>query len=75
MQGPAALLFPTGTVIRIEGAEQTTKEGEKFAAREWCSGLDVTWGHLALPDSPYFKALDYPQEVKELQNLENSPKE
>jgi len=74
MEGPATLLFPTGTTIRIDGKEKETQEGEEFTAGTWCSGMDMTWGYLSLPNKPYFKALNYPQEVTELIILEDSGK-
>ena len=69
MREPAVLIFPVGTFIRIEGEEAHTTEGQEFLAKEWCSGLDMTWGTLSQKGDPYFKALNYPVETRELKIL------
>jgi len=66
MREPAVLIFPEGTFIRING--------EEALAKEWCSGMDMTWGTLSQKGDPYFKALNYPVEARELIILPSNTK-
>ena len=74
MREPAVLIFPEGTFIRINGEEAHTTKGEEFLAKEWCSGMDMTWGTLSQKGDPYFKALNYPVEARELIILPSNTK-
>jgi len=65
--GPSTLVFPADTSIRIDGKDRETKKGEEFLVKKWLNnGEGMTWGYLAMPNEPYFKALSDPKEANEL---------
>ena len=69
MNDPSVLIFPEGTDIRVDGIDRVTQKGEEFLAREWCNGENMTWGHLSTAKEVYFKALNSPSEIRDLQIL------
>jgi hypothetical protein len=65
---PAVLVFPENTPIRIKGVDHITSDGQEFLAINWNNnGEGMTWGYLSLPDKPYFKALNDPIDVRDLE--------
>jgi 1-acyl-sn-glycerol-3-phosphate acyltransferase len=72
--GQAVLIFPEGTHIGRGGQWTFTGEGEEILVKSWSSCMDMTIGYL-IKDEEYFKALNSPEEVRELKNVKKGKPE
>lgn len=62
---PTILIFPEGTSLFSKSVEEITEKDQEYLVNSWSSCDGMTIGYLRR-DNEYFKALNDPQEVREL---------